>query len=193
MSTEEQKTSLGETLAELVKRLNDALHRFVDGPPFTLQRLSEIILDARALYPNLSKLALALMKNLSVTSTLAISTDPYPPSLISSPNGLNKVTVVPNPRPQLQSDIVIENGALSETEAADVDEIMTDVEADASDVMTIDMDTNEDPSESNPMTPAFDIIHLELRCETIVVCMREVLLFTVSPSNDLVVEICWWG
>ncbi|KAL8208127.1 hypothetical protein R6Q57_007539 [Mikania cordata] len=133
--------------------LNDALHRFVDGPPFTLQRLSEIILDARALYPNLSKLALALINNLSVTSTLAISTDPYPPSLISSPNGLNKVTLVPNPRPQLQSDIVIENGALSETEAADGDEIMTYVEADASDVMTIDMDTNEDPSESNPMTP----------------------------------------
>ncbi|KAF5797006.1 putative protein phosphatase 4 core regulatory subunit R2 [Helianthus annuus] len=66
MTIEEQKISLGETHAELVKRLDDALHSFVDGPPFTLQRLSEIILDARSLYPNLSKLALALEKVRSI-------------------------------------------------------------------------------------------------------------------------------
>ncbi|KAI3714038.1 hypothetical protein L1987_72628 [Smallanthus sonchifolius] len=152
MIIEEQKASLGETHAELVKRLDDALHSFIDGPPFTLQRLSEIILDARSLYPNLSKLALALEKNLSVTSTLIISTNPYPPSLITTPNGPNKVTEDPNPNPQLQSDTVMENGALPVAMAADRDEIMTEVDADANDVMTMDMETTEKPSESIPMT-----------------------------------------
>ncbi|KVH95839.1 uncharacterized protein LOC112528369 [Cynara cardunculus var. scolymus] len=153
MTKEEQKFSLGETHAELVKRLDDALHSFVDGPPFTLQRLSEIILDAQILYPNLSKLALALEKNLSVTSTLAISTDPYPPSHITTPNGLNKVTEDPNPNqnPQLQSDTVMENGA--QPVVADRDEIMTEVEADVGDVMTMDMETYEKSSvDSSPMT-----------------------------------------
>ncbi|KAK9076323.1 hypothetical protein SSX86_004657 [Deinandra increscens subsp. villosa] len=151
MTTEEQKTSLGETHAELAKRLNDALHRFIDGPPFTLQRLSEIILDAQILYPNLSKLAFALEKNLSVTSTLTKSTDPYPPSLITAPNGLNKVTEISNPNPQRQFDIVMENGA-----PTDGDEIMTEAEADVSDVMTMDVETTDIPSESSPMTTDLD-------------------------------------
>ncbi|XP_076906175.1 uncharacterized protein LOC143562172 [Bidens hawaiensis] len=129
MTTEEQKISLGETHAELAKRLDNALHNFVDGPPFTLQRLSEIILDARILYPNLSKLALALEKNLSVTSTLTISTDP-----------------------QLQSDTVMENGAPPVAIAADRSDIMTEVEADVSNVMMMNVETTEKPSESSPMT-----------------------------------------
>ncbi|KAL7608585.1 hypothetical protein Lser_V15G11027 [Lactuca serriola] len=166
MTIEEQKVSLGETHAELVKRLDDALHSFVDGPPFTLQRLSEIILDARSLYPNLSKLALALEKNLSVTSTLTMSTDPDPQSLITTPNGLDKVTEdpnpnsnpnpnpnsLPNPNPQVESDAVMENGVLPVT-AVDRDEVMTEVEADVGDVMTMDMETYEKSSEeSSPMT-----------------------------------------
>ncbi|CAI9275431.1 unnamed protein product [Lactuca saligna] len=164
MTIEEQKVSLGETHAELVKRLDDALHSFVDGPPFTLQRLSEIILDARSLYPNLSKLALALEKNLSVTSTLTMSTDPDPQSLITTPNGLDKVTEDPNPNPnsnpnpnpnpnqQVESDGVMENGVLPAT-GVDRDEVMTEVEADVSDVMTMDMETYEKSSEeSSPMT-----------------------------------------
>ncbi|KAI3502099.1 hypothetical protein L1887_30130 [Cichorium endivia] len=151
MTIEEQKNSLGETHAELAKRLDDALHSFVDGPPFTLQRLSEIILDAKSLYPNLSKLALALEKNLSVTSTLTVSTDPYPPSLTTTPNGLDKVTADPNPNPnpQPESDAVMENGA----PPVDRDEIMTEVDADVSDVMTMDMESYEKSSEeSSPMT-----------------------------------------
>ncbi|KAK1437985.1 hypothetical protein QVD17_03786 [Tagetes erecta] len=152
MTPEEQKASLGETHAELVNRLDDALHSFVDGPPFTLQRLSEILLDARSLYSNLSKLALALEKNLSVTSTLSISTNPFPPSLITTPNGPNKVTEVPNPNPQLRPDTVMENGALPVAMTADRDEIMTDVDDDANDVITMDVETTEKPSESNPMT-----------------------------------------
>uniref|UniRef100_A0A251RMQ9 Protein phosphatase 4 core regulatory subunit R2 n=3 Tax=Helianthus annuus TaxID=4232 RepID=A0A251RMQ9_HELAN len=157
MTIEEQKISLGETHAELVKRLDDALHSFVDGPPFTLQRLSEIILDARSLYPNLSKLALALEKNLSVTSTLTMSTNPNPPSLTTPPNGSEKVNedLNPNPNPQLLSDTVMENGALPVAMSADRDEIMTEVDADISDVMTMDVETTETtekPSESSPMT-----------------------------------------
>lgn len=89
---------------------------------------------------------------MSVTSTLTISTNPYPPSLIKPPNGPNKVTEDPNPNPQLQSDTVMENGAPPVAMAADRDEIMTEVDADVSDVMTMDMETTEKPSESSPMT-----------------------------------------
>ncbi|KAI7728365.1 hypothetical protein M8C21_015279, partial [Ambrosia artemisiifolia] len=149
MTMEEQKISLGETHTELAKRLDDALHSFVDGPPFTLQRLSEIMLDAQILYPDLSKLALALEKNLSVTSTLTISTDPYPSSLMTAPNGLNKVTEVPNSNLQLQSDTVMENGA---PPMAYRDEIITEVETDVNGVMTKDVEPTVKPSELSPMT-----------------------------------------
>ncbi|KAG9136673.1 hypothetical protein Leryth_004462 [Lithospermum erythrorhizon] len=59
---EQQATSLGETIPVLLKRLDYALDNFIEGPPFTLQRLCEILLVARDIYPNLSKLALALEK-----------------------------------------------------------------------------------------------------------------------------------
>lgn len=89
-----------------------------------------------------------------MTSTLSICTDPFPPSLITTPNGLNKVTEDPNP--QLQSDTIMENGALSVAVVADKDEIMAEAEveteADVSDVMTMDVETTEKPSESSPMT-----------------------------------------
>ncbi|XP_040953691.1 transcription factor GTE8 isoform X3 [Gossypium hirsutum] len=62
MAIEQQNASLGETNLELVTRLNEELHSFIEGPPFTLQRLCEILLDARSIYPKLSKLALALEK-----------------------------------------------------------------------------------------------------------------------------------
>ncbi|KAG5403313.1 hypothetical protein IGI04_009432 [Brassica rapa subsp. trilocularis] len=39
-----------------------ALLSFDEGPPFTLQRLCEILLAARSIYPKLSKLDLALEK-----------------------------------------------------------------------------------------------------------------------------------
>ncbi|KAK9914664.1 hypothetical protein M0R45_038428 [Rubus argutus] len=71
MTSEQQNASLGEPYLELVKRVDEALHGFTEGPPFTLQRLCEILLDARSIYPNLSKLALALEKNLLVTSMLS--------------------------------------------------------------------------------------------------------------------------
>ncbi|CAK9164028.1 unnamed protein product [Ilex paraguariensis] len=137
MTSEQQSSSLGEDYQELVKRLDDALHSFVEGPPFTLQRLCEILLAAQSIYPNLSKLALALEKNLLVTSTLTISTGPYPPTGQQS-NEPETGTV----DSELQSSSV-QNGA--EPMAGDGDEIMSEVEeADVHDDMTIDMETFEE-------------------------------------------------
>ncbi|GAA0157880.1 hypothetical protein LIER_15045 [Lithospermum erythrorhizon] len=41
---EQQTTSLGETIPVLLKRLDYALDNFIEGPPFTLQRLCEVII-----------------------------------------------------------------------------------------------------------------------------------------------------
>ncbi|KAK3132248.1 hypothetical protein QOZ80_6AG0518290 [Eleusine coracana subsp. coracana] len=73
-----QQGLAGEPYSELVNRLNDALFRFEEGPPFTLQRLCEILLDPKGTYTKLPKLALALEKNLLVTSMMTKCTDPYP-------------------------------------------------------------------------------------------------------------------
>lgn len=76
---------------------------------------------------------------MSVTSTLTISTDPYPSSLVTTPNEHNKVTDDPNQK--MQPDAVMENGGQPMR-----DEIMTEVEADGSDAMTMDMETYEKSS-----------------------------------------------
>lgn len=97
-------------------------------------------------------------QNLSVTSTLTISTNPCPPSLVTPPNGPNKVTEDPNPNPnpnpnpQLQSDTVMENGVPPMALSADGDVIMTEVDSDVSDVVPMDVETTEKPSESSPVT-----------------------------------------
>ncbi|KAH0461169.1 hypothetical protein IEQ34_008744 [Dendrobium chrysotoxum] len=89
---EQQQSSLsGETYQELVKRLDEALLGFIEGPPFTLQRLCEILLNPKSTYRSLSKLALALEKNLLVTSTLTICTDPYPATPAKKPPEPNEV------------------------------------------------------------------------------------------------------
>ncbi|KAA8540375.1 hypothetical protein F0562_024706 [Nyssa sinensis] len=135
MTGDQQNSSLGETYLELVKRLDDALQSFVEGPPFTLQRVCEILLTAENIYPNLSKLALALEKNLLVTSTLTISTDPYSPTIVQRPDEPEKGSE----EPHLQSNS-IQNGV--EPMVGDRDEIMTEVEeANVDDDMTIDMET----------------------------------------------------
>ncbi|KAF0904310.1 hypothetical protein E2562_033278 [Oryza meyeriana var. granulata] len=82
-----QNSFSGETYSELASRLNDALLRFEEGPPFTLQRLCEILLDPKGTYTKLSKLALALEKNLLVTSTMTKCTDPYPAAHVSNLEG----------------------------------------------------------------------------------------------------------
>ncbi|GMJ07811.1 hypothetical protein HRI_004450300 [Hibiscus trionum] len=143
MTIDEQNASLGETYLELVTRLDEELHCFIEGPPFTLQRICEILLAARSIYPKLSKLALALEKNLLVTSTLTACTKPYP-------------EMMPDPEPEKASEEAqpqsnsVQNG-VEPTTAGDRDEIMTEVEADIEE-MTIDMDAFQEmvgPSEAN--------------------------------------------
>ncbi|PIN03635.1 hypothetical protein CDL12_23835 [Handroanthus impetiginosus] len=151
MTSEQQTSSLGETFQELAKRLDDALHSFDEGPPFTLQRLCEILLSARSIYPKLSKLSLALEKNLLVTSTLKISTDPQQLATEQNSNGSYEASM--NAQPQTHS---VENG---EPTAGERDEVMTDAqEAETGEAMTMDMDTIADivrTSEGNP-TPTVD-------------------------------------
>ncbi|KAL0400475.1 UNVERIFIED_CONTAM: hypothetical protein Slati_4077400 [Sesamum latifolium] len=129
-----------------------ALHSFDEGPPFTLQRLCEILLAARSIYPKLSKLSLALEKNLLVTSTLTISSDPSPLGTEQNSNGSYEGSG--SARPPTNS---VENGI--EPPLRDKDEIMAEVqEAEAGEDMTIDMETIEDivrSSEANP-TPNVD-------------------------------------
>ncbi|KAJ6847794.1 serine/threonine-protein phosphatase 4 regulatory subunit 2 isoform X1 [Iris pallida] len=118
-----QPSSLsGETYPELVRRLDDALLSFTEGPPFTLQRLCEILLTPKSTYGNLSKLALALEKNLLVTSTLTICCDPYPTSMIQEPAETKKSEEL-----QGRADPV-PNGV--ENMAADVDEEMVEADID---------------------------------------------------------------
>ncbi|KAL5769024.1 hypothetical protein ACOSQ2_015807 [Xanthoceras sorbifolium] len=143
MPTEQQNASLGETYPELLKRLDEALLCFTEGPPFTLQRLCEILLAARSIYPNLSKLALALEKNLLVTSMLTPCTDPYP-QRTQTPVESDEA----REETQLHSNSV-ENGAEPQP-MVDGDEVMAEVEeTDIDDEMTIDMEEMVGPSEKN--------------------------------------------
>ncbi|KAL8544594.1 hypothetical protein ACS0TY_004981 [Phlomoides rotata] len=47
MASELQVSSLGEAFQDLVKRLDDALQIFDEGPPFTLQRICEVIITGQ--------------------------------------------------------------------------------------------------------------------------------------------------
>ncbi|CAN4096690.1 unnamed protein product [Withania somnifera] len=139
MTIEQQQSCLGESLPELAIRLDDALNSFAEGPPFTLQRLCEILLDARNIYSKLSKLALALEKNLLVTSTLAISSDPYAPSTIQNATEPDRETKGSPVQPN-----IVSNGVEPIASTGDADEVMAEVEeAEVEYVMTIDMDTIE--------------------------------------------------
>ncbi|XP_015952816.1 uncharacterized protein LOC107477337 [Arachis duranensis] len=140
MTGEQQYASLGESYSEVVNKLDDALTCFIEGPPFTLQRLCEILLDAKGIYPHLLKLALALEKNLLVTSTLTISTDPFPQA--TTVHELDEQENA-NEKQQLQLD-GIENG--TEPPVADKDEVMA--EADTGEDMTIDTVASEDAKSS---------------------------------------------
>ncbi|KAI4322047.1 hypothetical protein L6164_021772 [Bauhinia variegata] len=144
MTSEQQHASLGEPYSEVVKRLNEELLCFIEGPPFTLQRLCEILLDAQNIYPKLSKLALAIEKNLLVTSTLTCCTDPYPQTVELEPNNQDKAS-----DQQKQQSNSAPNG-IEPLVVDKEDEAMT--EADVGDDMTIDMEAFEDivkSSESN--------------------------------------------
>ncbi|XP_039029623.1 uncharacterized protein LOC120163864 isoform X3 [Hibiscus syriacus] len=144
MTIDEQNASLGETYLGLVTRLDEELHCFIEGPPFTLQRICEqILLAARSIYPKLSKLALALEKNLLVTSALTACTKPYPETMPPDPEP-EKASEEAQPEPNS-----IQNGV--EPMEGERDEVMTEAEADIEE-MTIDMDAFQEivgPSEAN--------------------------------------------
>ncbi|KAL5224056.1 hypothetical protein ABZP36_010695 [Zizania latifolia] len=117
-----------EAYSELVNRLNDTLLRFEEGPPFTLQRLCEILLDPKGTYTKLSKLALALEKNLLVTSTMTKCTDPYPAALGSNLEGstMTENTSAVDVEPELpQHPAAVPNGNVG----GDGDSKMADAEA----------------------------------------------------------------
>lgn len=146
LTSEQQCASLGESYPDLVNKLDEALTCFIDGPPFTLQRVCEILLEAKNIYPNLSKLALALEKNLLVTSTLTICTDSYPQDPVQEPDDQEKASEMQQQQQQ-QSDGA-QNGAETEPEplVPDTDEVM--VEADTSDDVAVEMETFEDAKSS---------------------------------------------
>lgn len=145
LTSEQQCASLGESYSDLVNKLDEALTCFIDGPPFTLQRVCEILLEAKNIYPNLSKLALALEKNLLVTSTLTICTDPYPQDPVQEPDDQEKASEM---QQQEQQSDGAQNGAETEPEplVPDTDEVM--VEADTSDDVAVEMETFEDAKSS---------------------------------------------
>ncbi|XP_021900138.1 serine/threonine-protein phosphatase 4 regulatory subunit 2-A isoform X1 [Carica papaya] len=149
MTADEQNASLGEMYTQLVKRLDEVLHSFDEGPPFTLQRLCEILLAAQSIYPNLSKLALALEKNLLVSSTLNVCVDPYPQTAMRNPDEPNTASE----EPLLHSNLV-PNGV--EPMAADSNEMIMEVEGGDINDMALDMEAIDDivrSSETNSVPP----------------------------------------
>uniref|UniRef100_A0ACD6AK70 Uncharacterized protein n=1 Tax=Avena sativa TaxID=4498 RepID=A0ACD6AK70_AVESA len=122
-----------EAHSELFSQLNDALLRFEEGPPFTLQRLCEILLDPKGTYKKLSKLALALEKTLLVTSTITKCTDPYPAAHCPNSEGTaiteNTDPVDIRPETLPEHSAAVPNG--TEHAGSDGDEEMADAEAEA--------------------------------------------------------------
>lgn len=140
MTKEMQQSSLsGETYLELVNRLNEALLGFIEGPPFTVQRLCEILLNPKSTYRSLSKLTLALEKNLLVTSTLTMCTDPYP--------------AIPTKKPPKSPQENPNEGARDGVENVNIDgdEEMIDAEADE-DPTTKDTEMKEGKVEEDSST-----------------------------------------
>eukprot|EP00899_Mesostigma_viride_P006231 jgi/Mesvir1/15609/Mv03216-RA.1 len=63
--------STGETFAELCARLQKGLESFAEQPPFTIQRLCEVLVTCHSCYRVFEKLVLAIEKLLLVSSTVS--------------------------------------------------------------------------------------------------------------------------
>ncbi|XP_047073045.1 mucin-17-like [Lolium rigidum] len=130
---QQQNSLSAEAHSELFSQLNDALLRFEEGPPFTLQRLCEILLDPKGTYKKLSKLALALEKTLLVTSTITKCTDPYPVAhgRNSEATAITEITDPVDAKPEKlpEHPAAVSNG--TEHAGGDGDEEMADAEAEA--------------------------------------------------------------
>ncbi|KAF8779150.1 hypothetical protein HU200_002824 [Digitaria exilis] len=156
---QQQRSFSGETYSELVSRLSDALWRFEEGPPFTLQRLCEILLNPKGTYTKLPKLALSLEKNLLVTSTIAKCTDPYPaahgpPSSDCTQITENSGLVDEEPESTPEHSTTVPNG--TEHAAGDGDEEMADAAEEVSGSRDVEMQEDKPDqvenvrSDSNP-------------------------------------------
>ncbi|XP_010243596.1 PREDICTED: serine/threonine-protein phosphatase 4 regulatory subunit 2 isoform X4 [Nelumbo nucifera] len=146
---------LKNLLSFQLKQVWGALLSFVEGPPFTLQRLCEILLAARSIYPNLSKLALALEKNLLVTSTLSISTDPYPSTITQKSEEPEGGIEGSQPHSnQIQNGVQVmvgsEDEEMAEAEEADEDNKNTDVEPAEEMIQGTSENSSEPNTESEP-------------------------------------------
>ncbi|XP_020583290.1 serine/threonine-protein phosphatase 4 regulatory subunit 2 isoform X2 [Phalaenopsis equestris] len=152
----QQSTLSGETYPELVKRLDEALLGFIEGPPFTLQRLCEILLNPKSTYRSLSKLALALEKNLLVTSTLTRCNDPYPEAPAKRPTEPNKVIPEEPLDPNENSNGVgnASNDVDEEMVDAEADEEFTSKDADMKEEKTVDDSTENSEKNSEPIPSA---------------------------------------
>ncbi|KAF7119410.1 hypothetical protein RHSIM_Rhsim13G0016700 [Rhododendron simsii] len=220
MTSEQQSSSLGETYPELARRLDEALLSFVEGPPFTLQRLCEVLNQLNPFFLSATNMSnfcqtdpfefekhlfkslkacsstrkvlkvfrypfamsfskgrdvdlgisvtgfkfqvglhfafyldiICIVINLLVTSTLTISVDPYPPSLMQKPEEIDKRGEEPQEGgEEPQENAISEQNGLEQL-TLDKDEVMTEVEADVGDEMTMDVEAFEQivgPSESN--------------------------------------------
>ncbi|XP_031392411.1 serine/threonine-protein phosphatase 4 regulatory subunit 2-A [Punica granatum] len=146
MTVDQQNAFLGETHQELVQRLDEALLSFDEGPPFTLQRLCEILLSAQGIYPKLSKLALALEKNLLVSSMLTSCVDPPSEMMVQGGDGPEKTLG----KPEQQQSPLEQNGG--DAVMGDRDETMADVEEADEEGISIGVETFEEtarPSATN--------------------------------------------
>ncbi|CAM0913980.1 unnamed protein product [Alopecurus aequalis] len=130
---QQQNSLSAQKNSELFSQLNDALLRFEEGPPFTLQRLCEILLDPKGTYKKLSKLAFALEKTLLVTTTITKCTDPYPvaahgPNPEATVVTENTDPAVAEPEKRLEHPVAVPNGT-EHAGGVDGDEEMADADA----------------------------------------------------------------
>lgn len=66
--------ALEEHWKEFEERMLQKVEEFEDGPPFTVQRICELLLNPLELYPKFEHFELALERQLNVTSTVCYRT-----------------------------------------------------------------------------------------------------------------------
>jgi serine/threonine-protein phosphatase 4 regulatory subunit 2 len=81
-----------DSVDALCERFETLLEAF-EGPPWTLQRLCELLLEPRKQYQRLHKLALALEKLLLVTGEQEVTPDPGPAPRLSQLTRVNEAPV----------------------------------------------------------------------------------------------------
>ena len=111
----------GERFEEMRDRMVGALRAFQQGPPFSIQRLCEIMLVPTLHYSTLSKLVLALEKCLLVTTMIKVDVGaPRPPPTLATRAGAGAARPAPAPSQLCQADSPArEDGNASDTDGSD--------------------------------------------------------------------------